>query len=1090
MSKTRNSWLAAGLTLLLVSGAPGFFAPSLMQTAEAQSQKITGTVVDEFGDPVIGANVRVKGTTNGAVTDIDGQFSLDTPVGSDLEISFIGYVSESVKAAPGMTITLREDSQSLEDVVVVGYGVQKKKLVTGATVQVKGEDIAKLNTSNALTAMQATSPGVNITQSSTQPGQGFKVNIRGLGTVNGSSPLLIIDGVNAGTADNGLNGLNPNEIESIDVLKDAASAAIYGSRAANGVILVTTKQGKAGKVTAQYDGYVGWSNPYKRPSTLNAQEYMQVINETMFNYTGSAPNWSGLVPQYILDKVNAGWQGTDWFDEYRNENAIQHSHSLNLTGGTDRSKFSVSLSYSKQNGIMGAEAASYYERFGGRINSDHVIYRTESGRDVVKLGENLSYWYHNGHSLAESNGYWNIMQGAYSASPLVMPFDEEGNLNGYKGSGYSTMIFSNPLNGLFNGQFGGLNKNRDFGVGATFYLEIEPIKNLKWRGSMNTGFSASHSRSLTQPFDVSNTSSNDNYQLSQGENQGGSLTLEHTLSYILPDLDGHNIDVMVGQSMEQSIFSQDMSLNLSTPSGSANSQLIKGWDYAMISNFEKTEDISGFSGRDYKHQVNLQSVFGRINYNYKEKYMLTLIARGDASSSFASGHRWGFFPSASAGWVLTNEKWAEPATNFMDFFKLRGSWGQNGNCTVPIDFPYLSNIYFSPTDYADYGYKFSSDNASTVTGKYTTGAYAYNQPNPDLTWETSQQLDLGFDARFFGSRLGVTFDWYRKDTKDWIIEAPLIDVFGYEAPAVINGGKVTNTGFEVALTWNDNIGKDFQYHVNFNIATNKNEVKELKTATGTMGHDVTDALFENSSYAAFVKVGSPIGYFSGMSYSGIWQNQSQIDAARAAGQAVLDNAQPGDPIWDDFNGDGKIVYVEAENGGDRHEIGNPHPDVTIGANLGFSWKGLDFAVQGAGAFGQQVMKCYRTALLANPYVQYTTDDLERWTGEGTSNTRPRYTVGGEANQWVSTLYMQDADYFKIQNVTIGYDFKKLWKACPFGQLRVYAQAQNLYTFTGYTGVDPEIGSNGGNGNSNWVSGIDVGLYPSARTYLVGVNIKF
>ena len=315
MSKTRNSWLAAGLTLLLVSGAPGFVAPSLMQTAEAQSQKITGTVVDEFGDPVIGANIRVKGTTIGAVTDIDGKFSLDTSAGSDLEISFIGYVSESVKAAPGMTITLREDSQSLEDVVVVGYGTQKKKLVTGATVQVKGEDIAKLNTSNALTAMQATSPGVNITQSSTQPGQGFKVNIRGLGTVNGSSPLLIIDGVNSGTADNGLNGLNPNEIESIDVLKDAASAAIYGSRAANGVILITTKQGKAGKVTAQYDGYVGWSNPYKRPSTLNAQDYMQVINETMFNYTGSAPNWAGLIPQYILDKVNAGWQGTDWFDE-------------------------------------------------------------------------------------------------------------------------------------------------------------------------------------------------------------------------------------------------------------------------------------------------------------------------------------------------------------------------------------------------------------------------------------------------------------------------------------------------------------------------------------------------------------------------------------------------------------------------------------------------------------------------------------------------------------------------------------------------------------------------------------------------------
>ena len=1092
MSKTRNSWLAAGLTLLLVSGAPGFVAPSLMQTAEAQSQKITGTVVDEFGDPVIGANIRVKGTTIGAVTDIDGKFSLDTSAGSDLEISFIGYVSESVKAAPGMTITLREDSQSLEDVVVVGYGTQKKKLVTGATVQVKGEDIAKLNTSNALTAMQATTPGVNITQSSTQPGQGFKVNVRGLGTVNGSSPLLIIDGVNAGTADNGLNGLNPNEIESIDVLKDAASAAIYGARAANGVILVTTKQGKAGKVSVQYDGYVGWSNPYKRPNTLNAQEYMQVINETMFNYTGSAPVWNTIVPQAIVDKVNAGWEGTDWFEEYRNENALQHSHALNLTGGTDRSKFSVSLSYSKQNGIMGGEKASNYERFGGRINSDHVIYRTDSGRDVVKLGENLSYWYHNGHSLAESNGYWNIMQGAYSASPLVMPFDEEGNLLGFNtaGAGYSTMIYSNPLNGLYNGQFGGINKNRDFGVGATFYLEIEPIKNLKWRGSMNTGFSASHSRSFTQPFSVSNTSSGDSYQTSQSENQGGSITLEHTLSYTLPDLGGHHIDVMIGQSMEQSLFSQNMNVNLSTSSSAAGSLLLNGWDYAMMSNYETKDDITGFSGGDFKHQATLHSFFGRINYNYKEKYMLTLIARRDASKEFGDGKRSGYFPSVSAGWVVTNEKWAEPVTNFMDFFKIRGSWGQNGNCNSPKAFPYLSNIYFSPTDYADYGYKFSSDPSYTVNGKYVTGAYAYNQPNPDLSWETSQQLDLGFDARFFNSRLGVAFDWYKKDTKDWIIEAPLIDIFGYEAPSVINGGKVTNTGIEVALTWNDNIGKDFQYHVNFNFATNKNEVKQLGTASGTMGQEVGDAIFENSGYAALVKEGHPIGYFSGMTYSGIWQNQAEIDAARAAGKAVLGNAQPGDPIWEDYNGDGSIVYAEVEDGGDRHEIGNPNPDVTIGANIGFSWKGLDFAIQGAGAFGQQVLQCYRTALLANPYVQYTTDVFDRWTGEGTNNSRPRYTVGGEANQWVSPLYMQDADYFKIQNVTIGYDVKKVWKACPFSQLRVYAQAQNLYTFTGYTGVDPEIGSNGGNGNGNWISGIDVGLYPSARTYLVGVNIKF
>ena len=341
--KTRKIWLAAGATALLASGTPGFLAPGMMNTVQAQNQKITGTVVDDLGEPITGANIRVKGTTRGTITDLDGKFSLDAAPGENLEISFIGYATQTIKAANGMAVTLREDSQSLEDVVVVGYGTQKKKLLTGATVQVKGDDISKLNTTNALEAMASSSPGVQITQSSAQPGKGFKVYIRGIGTIGDAAPLYVIDGVAGGN----LDGINPNDIESIDVLKDAASAAIYGARAANGVILVTTKQGKAGKVTTQYDGFVGWSNPYKRPNTLNAQEYMQVVNEANYN-AGSLKDWvkDGLIPQYILDKVNNGWKGTDWFDLYQNKNALQHSHALNITGGSDRSKFSISLSYS------------------------------------------------------------------------------------------------------------------------------------------------------------------------------------------------------------------------------------------------------------------------------------------------------------------------------------------------------------------------------------------------------------------------------------------------------------------------------------------------------------------------------------------------------------------------------------------------------------------------------------------------------------------------------------------------------------------------------------------------------------------------
>ena len=966
--------------------------------------------------------------------------------------------------------------------MVVGYGVQKKKLVTGATVQVKGEDIAKLNTTNALTAMQASTPGVNITQTSSQPGKDFKVNIRGVGTIGESSPLLIIDGINAGTADNGLNGLNPNDIESIDVLKDAASAAIYGARAANGVILVTTKQGKAGKIQVQYDGFVGWSNAYKVPGTVNAKQYMQIINETNFNTYGTATNWSSLVPQEILNKVNQGWEGTDWFKEYENKNALQFSHAVTLTGGSDRSKFSMSVNYSSNEGIMGGDNASNYKRYGGRINSEHILLKGKD-HDIITIGENVSYWYHRSHDLAESNGYWNIMQAAYIASPLVEPYDTNGNIASYKdnGAGYSSMIYNNPLNHFLNGGFSSINENRDFGVGATFYWIIEPIKNLRYRGQFNTGYSASNYRSISLPYSASSTSSSANYGLNMSESQSSSFTLENTLSYVLPKLGKHTIDVLVGQSIERSNWSSGMNMSFTVSEENLNSLVRNGWDFNIPANYE-TQYMTGHGGYDNPMQGSIASFFARANWNYDEKYMATAIIRADGSSNFARGKRWGYFPSFSAGWVITNEKFMESTRSWMDFLKLRASWGQNGNCNIG-NFYYLSNIAFSPTDYADYGYKFSSDMISTVDSNvYTTGAYAKNAPNPDVTWETSEQINVGLDARFISGKLGVNFDWYVKKTKDWLLQAPMNEVLGYEEPAMINGGDVKNTGFELALSWRDQIGEDFSYHANVNVATNKNEVTRIANDQGLINGQ-TKALFENSSYVSRVQEGHPIGYFYGMSYSGIWQNQAQIDNAIANGKAVLDGAVPGDPIWDDFNGDGVIDYDT-----DRHEIGNPHPDVTLGITLGCEWKGFDFGVTGSGAFGMQVMQCYRTALLANQYNSYTVDAFDRWHGEGTSNKYPRLTVGQIADQWVSTRSMQDADYFKIQNITLGYNFNKIWKGSPFSQLRLYVQAQNLYTFTKYTGVDPEVGSAGG--ADSWARGIDVGLYPSARTFIVGASIKF
>ena len=1057
------------------------YAAGAPQEIQQATKKITGTVVDASG-PVIGASVVEKGKSgNGVITDFDGNFSLTVSPGATLVISYIGYETQEIKVGnqSNFSITLKEDNAQLDEVVVVGYGVQKKKLVTGATVQVKGEDIAKMNTTNALTAMQASTPGVNITQSSAQPGQGFKVNIRGVGTMGTSSPLLVIDGISSGTADDGLNGLNPADIESIDVLKDAASAAIYGARAANGVILVTTKQGKAGKIQASYDGYVGWSNPTKRPATLNAQQYMQVINELMYNTTGNAVNWSSLVPENVLSMVNQGWEGIDWFEEYRNKNAIQFNHSFSLTGGSERSKFALGLNYTSNNGTFGKEVAPQYKRYGGRINSEHILLKAKD-HDVITIGENISYWYNSRNGLQEGNGYWNSIQAVYKASPLVMPYDANGNLTSYadNSTGYSGQMWSNPLQGLFNGQYNSTEKERNFGVGATFFWIIEPIKGLRYRGSFNTGYSSNTKRSYGRPFSMNQSSSSGAYTVNQSSSDGGSWSVDNTLSYVLPMLGKHAIDVMIGQSFEKTQWGQSLSVGVQALEGKEKS-MVHNPIYAWPSNFA-ADQVTSFSGAPWGDS-SLASFFARVNWNYDEKYMATFTMRADGSSNFARGHRWGYFPSVSAGWVVTSEKFMEQTRSWLDYLKIRASWGQNGNCAIP-NFQYLATISYSPTDYADFAYKFGSSMSQTLSQtNYSPGAYADIVPNEDITWETSEQLNIGLDARFLSGRLGLNFDWYKKTTKDWLIQAPIELVMGTNAP-YINGGDIENKGFEVALSWNDKIGKDFNYRANLNFATNKNKVTRIANEQGLInGQD--KALFENSSYVSRVEVGHPIAYFYGMDYEGIWQSQAQIDAARATGKAVRADAQPGDMIWCDWDGDGEINYDK-----DRHEIGNPHPDFTLGATLGFDWKGLDFSVTGSGQFGMQVMQYYRTAQLANPYENFTQDIFERWHGEGTSNTQPRLVLAGDNNQWVSTRYMQDADFFRIQNVTLGYDFNKLWKGSPFQQLRLYVQAQNLYTFTGYTGVDPEIGSSGG--KDSWARGVDVGLYPTSRTYLVGVNIKF
>ena len=470
------------------------------------------------------------------------------------------------------------------------------------------------------------------------------------------------------------------------------------------------------------------------------------------------------------------------------------------------------------------------------------------------------------------------------------------------------------------------------------------------------------------------------------------------------------------------------------------------------------------------------SAFARVNYSYKDKYMVTAIVRTDGSSNFAKGYRWGVFPSISAGWIVTSEPWMRPFKNWVNYFKIRGSWGQNGNCRID-NFQYNSTITLNGI------YNFSYDQLTPVVA-----AYPDNYARPDLTWETSEQTAIGFDSRFFKSRLGVIFDWYIKDTKDWLVTPPVMGIQGANASAM-NGGAVRNAGVELSFTWNDNFG-DLRYSVGLNGSYNKNTVLYINNSDGIIHGDakiLTENVRNGDGFRA--EPGKPIGYFIGIASEGIFQNQAQIDEYKAKGYAFMngyDQAQPGDVIWIDQNGDGKYDELDCV------EIGNPHPDFTMGFNLSLQWRGIDFSINGSGAFGQQVMQSYRQFALQD-LEGFTNNFVNRlWTGEGSTNKFPRFSDGShnnfKCNGYNSDIWAQNADYIKIRNITLGYDLKKAFKKLPFQSFRIFVTGQNLITITGYDGMDPEVGT-GAQGYS-WSSGIDTGYYPSPKVYMAGVSIKF
>ncbi len=1047
------------LSLFLVSGLQIWAGTNDANDLRAvQEETVTGTVQDSNKEPLVGVRVLVKGTTNGTLTNSEGKFSIKVSDGNAvLVFSYLGYMAQEIKAGVQrpLLVTLREDDKLLDEVVVIGYGVQKKKLVTGATVQVGGDDLQKLSTNSILGALQGQSPGVNIVQKSGMPGEGFKVTIRGLGTIGNSNPLYVIDGISGGD----INNLNPSDIESIDVLKDAASAAIYGSRGANGVILVTTKQGKIGKMQVSYDGYVGWQNVYKMAPVLNGKEYMQIVNEARRNDGTALYDFAKEVPNQYNAIMDGSWNGTNWLDEIRNKNALTQDQAINITGGTDISKTSIGFSYTSQEGILGKPVAPEYTRYNFRINSEHIIYKSKD-LDIIKFGEHLTYTHKQNSGIAIGNRYWNDVNNMLKGNPLMPVYNKDGGYYDQPSKEADAWALSgstaNPIADMVYER--GMNLNKNFALRANAYLEIQPIKDLKFKSTFSYDNSSGSYRNYTPVFNLSTTLQNTTDIVNQSAHSGYSWGWENLLTYQFRVNKIHSFETLLGQSVSK----WGMGDNVGGKNG--NSLFPGSWEHAWLSNTKGVSELyTSVSGAPWA-QGSTASFFGRIIYNMDEKYLATVSLRSDGSSNFARGHRWGNFPSVSAGWVLSNESFMESTTSWLDFLKLRASWGQNGNSDI-ANFQYLATIAFANTMG---GYYFGNKQ------NIQTGGYADILPNPNVTWETSEQLNIGFDSRFIKNRLGVTFDWYKKTTKDWLVQAPILATYGTNAP-YINGGNIQNTGFEAALNWNDQIDK-LRYNVGFNIAYNENEVTKIANAEKIIRGEA-NLLSHSTPEIHRAEVGFPVGYFWGYKTAGVFQNLNQL----ANTPAKLDGAQPGDLIFVDVNGDGKISEL------DKTMIGNPHPDMTAGFNFSLQYKGFDLSANATGAFGHQIAKSYRS-FVDSPLNNYTTDIFGRWYGEGTSNRLPRLTNGGHTNwQYISDIYVEDADYVKIQNVTFGYDFKQLSKKLPFSQARLYVAVNNLYTFTNYSGMDPEIGYGG---DKSWASGVDLGFYPSPRTFLIGINIKY
>ena len=1036
---------------------------------------ILGTVIDENGDPVIGATVVEKAQPqNATITNIDGQFAIKVAEGTSLVISYVGYQTIEVKAKNQMSVTLKEDAQVLNDVVVIGYGVQKKSVVTAAISKVTGDDLNLTRPSRIEDALKGKVSGVQITQASGQPGSASKFTIRGSGSVNNSDPLYIVDGM---AVEGGISYLNPVDIASVEILKDAASAAIYGARAANGVVLVTTKSGTSGKTTINYDVSFGWQNPWKKKAVLNAQQYMTIMNEAQVN--------DGNVPRYSADYI-AGFQGngTDWQDEVFNYNAPVQQHQVSVSGGNDKMNYFLSLGYFDQEGIVGGDYdRSNYNRWSLRSNSTYTVFEANNRTflNKLKVGVNVGYSRAKSSGITTNTEYGSILGSALTFSPLqpVYLSEEEGKALLAEQPYAITKngrVFSLPPTGFqeltnpvatLNQPAHGYN-NEDKFV-ASFYAELDVLPGLKFKSSYGAdlafwgydGYGMQDYRGTMAHTDQS--------WVSSSMNRGFRWQVENVLTYQKTFAEKHNLTVVLGQSANRYTY-RNLSGNdyqlLDTDPLKANI------DYAIADRSE--ERVSGGTGGYDK--ASLASYFGRLDYNFDERYMIQFTLRRDGSSVFGTNNKWATFPAVSLGWNVLNEPYLQKVKpSWFNVMKIRASWGQNGNASIG-NFLYMSLMDGGENYYFGGSY---NPQSQTNDGSMVYGSSPGRVANPDVKWETSEQIDLGVDLRFFDSRLSFSFDYFKKKTKDMLAYMPVPTYIGQSSP-MGNLGKMENWGYEFEFGWKDHV-KDFSYYFNGNISILKNKMVDLGNESGETDYEGAGAGGVGTYVHA--KNGDVWPYFYGLKTNGLFQNWDEVNSyTNANGGLIQPNAHPGDVRFVDVDGDGSI------GSGDRTKIGKGAPDVTFGFTLGAEWKGFDFNAAFQGTLGNDVFDFAQRGDV--PAMNRPSWIMDRWHGEGTSNKIPRMTSANPNGNWQSSdLFIKNGSYMRLKTIQLGYTLpQNLTRVASIQRLRFYVSAENLLTITGYDGFDPELG--GGDDASATAMGVDKGIYPQSRTIYVGANITF